>query len=73
MDQELEEIKLKEATLLHDFQVRQWLKWRDERGFPKLKEHISANCYKMRSLNANFVVKTSRSMTSFAFHWDKRK
>ena len=36
----MEEIKLKGATLLHkDFQVCQWLKWRDERGVPKLKEH----------------------------------
>ena len=39
-DREFKEIKSKGATLLHnDFQVCQWRKWRDERGFPKLKEH----------------------------------
>ena len=36
----MEEIKLKGATLLHnDFQVYQWLKWRQESGFSRLKEH----------------------------------
>ena len=40
-DQERGKIKLKGATLLHnDFQVNQWLKWWQERGFSRQKEHV---------------------------------
>ena len=46
--------------MLHnDCQVSQWLKWREERGFPKLKEHHAYIEVTIKEMDDFYLFKTA--------------